>query len=55
MNYKVIALLVVCLALVAAAGCTGLASGNTGTSSSHEAVRIAESDTGYGITQVKMV
>jgi hypothetical protein len=33
MNYKIIALLVVCIALVAAAGCTGLQSTTTGRSS----------------------
>jgi hypothetical protein len=51
MNYKVIALLVVCLALAAAAGCTGLSSSHSGTSSSEQSARIATYDSGYGISQ----
>lgn len=53
MNYKVIALLVACIAVVAAAGCTGLAGTHMQTSSSGESTRIAAYDSGYGLTQEK--
>jgi len=51
MNYKIIALLVVCIALVAAAGCTGLQSTSTGqTSAAQDSsnVRLSESKVAYG-------
>ncbi|MDD1693771.1 MAG: DUF4349 domain-containing protein [Methanoregula sp.] len=54
MNYKVIALLVVCIAVVAAAGCTGLTTGSFAkTSSSQEVVRVASSDNGYSVAEQK--
>jgi hypothetical protein len=52
MNGKVIALLVVCLALVAAAGCTS-SSGHSGTSSSVQGVRLSDSGSGFSLTQEK--
>ena len=51
MNYKIIALLVVCIALVAAAGCTGLQStsvGQTSASQDTSNVRLSESKVAYG-------
>ena len=54
MNHKIIALLVVCIALVAAAGCTALSSGNSATTStSHEVVRVATYDNGYSVAEQK--
>ena len=53
MNYKVIALLVVCIAVVAAAGCTGLPGSFVKTSSSQEISRVATTDSGYSLTQEK--
>jgi hypothetical protein len=53
MNSKAIALLVICLALVAAAGCSSLSSGHSGTSSSVQGARMAESDSWSSITQAK--
>jgi hypothetical protein len=51
MNIKIIALFVVCIAMVAAAGCTGLQSTNVGqTSASQDTsnVRLSESKVAYG-------
>ena len=53
MNYKVVALLVVCIAVVAAAGCTGLPGTFVHTSSSQEISRVATADSGYSLTQEK--
>jgi len=49
MNYRIIALLVLCIAVVAAAGCTGLTAGNSiQTSSPQEVIRVTSYDSGYG-------
>jgi hypothetical protein len=54
MNYKVIALLVVCIVVAAAAGCTALSDGNSpGTSSSPTVTRISPYDNGYAMTEQK--
>ncbi len=54
MNHKIIALLVVCIALVAAAGCTGLTAGNSPSSSvSPGGVRVTSYDGGYGAVTEK--
>lgn len=53
MNYKVIALLVACIAVIAA-GCIGLPAGNSVmTSSSQDAVRVASTDNGYSMAEQK--
>jgi hypothetical protein len=49
MNQKYLAILVVCIALVAAAGCSALPGGSFAkTQSSQEVVHVAEADYGYG-------
>lgn len=54
MNHKIIALLVLCIAVVAAAGCTGLTAGNSAyPSSSPEVVRVTSYDSGYGAVSEK--
>ena len=56
MNYKVIALLVVCIALVAAAGCTGLPAGTwLNAHSSQDATRVSSISSGYSVMQEKTV
>ena len=54
MNHKIIALLILCIAVVAAAGCTSLMGGNFDqTSSSQEVVRVTSYDNGYGTVTEK--
>ncbi|MGA2122439.1 MAG: DUF4349 domain-containing protein [Methanoregula sp.] len=56
MNYKVIALLVVCIALAAAAGCTGLPIGTfVKTQSSQDVARVSSDSNGYSLLQEKTV
>jgi hypothetical protein len=56
MNYKVIALLAVCITLAAAAGCTGLPTGTfVKTQSSQDIARVASDSNGYSLVQEKAV
>lgn len=56
MNHKIIALLVLCIAVVAAAGCTGLSAGNSAhISSPQEAVRVTSDSISYGGTSQKIM
>jgi hypothetical protein len=55
MNYKVIVLLVACIAVVAAAGCTALSDGSSvRTSSSQDVARVASSSNGMGMAEQKL-
>lgn len=54
MNAKVIALLVVCIAVIAAAGCTSLSGGSSTQGTSSQNARVASFDNGYGIAEEKV-
>ena len=56
MNYKVIAFLIVCIAVIAAAGCLGLPSGNfVKSSSSQEVVTVSPDSAGSGLSEERIV
>ena len=56
MNYKVIAFLIVCIAVIAAAGCLGLPSGNGAkSSSSQEGVTVSPNSAGSGLSEERFV